>query len=143
MKDFTAIIETLNAIKLDSDDPDTQTAAIIWGPQFAYIDSANCLPPGVKKTPERISRPDKYDFIGHAERGAINKAAREGVKTWGARMALNWFPCVDCAIAIVQAGIVSLYCDQQAYESRKEDPRYKFDKSMAILTEGGVEIEWF
>jgi dCMP deaminase len=57
---------------------------------------------------ERHLRPAKYLWTEHAERNAIYTAARTGVSLVGCRMYLPWFPCVDCARAIVQTGIVEL-----------------------------------
>src|SRR3954447_3751356 len=54
----------------------------------------------------RHDRPMKYRWTEHAERNAIYSAARIGVPLEGCRMFLPWFPCMDCARAIVQAGIV-------------------------------------
>src|SRR5437660_184888 len=56
----------------------------------------------------RHERPAKYFWTEHAERNAIYAAARNGIPLAGCRMYLPWFPCVDCARAIVQAGIAEL-----------------------------------
>lgn len=134
----------LKQVALDSDDPDTQTACFIVNPgQVAIAFSANVIPDGVEKLPQRLQRPDKYTYIAHAERNAISRAARAGESTDFGTMYLNWFPCADCANAIVAAGIKTLYADGPAYEARKSDPRYKFAESMAILTEGGVDVQFF
>lgn len=107
------------------------------------ISQANCIPAGIEKTPERLQRPLKYSFIAHAERGAIYSAAKEGIRLNGATMYLNWFPCADCAEAIVAAGIRRLVAERSSYEIRKDDPRYTFDLAMQKLTEAGVEIDWW
>jgi dCMP deaminase len=126
-----------------SHDPDTQTAAIIVDAAgFMIVSEGNRMPLGVQMLPDRLKKPEKYKFIEHAERYAIAKAARMGLRTSDGTMYLNWFPCVDCARAIVVAGISRLYCDKERYEARKDDPRYAFKQSMDILTEAGVKVEW-
>jgi dCMP deaminase len=57
---------------------------------------------------ERHQRPAKYLWTEHAERNAIYAAARTGISLAGCRIYLPWFPCVDCARAIVQTGIAEL-----------------------------------
>jgi dCMP deaminase len=133
-----SIVDRLAAIAKHSDDPDTQTACFIT----SGISAANEIPAGVEHLPERLTRPAKYRFIGHAERTLIARAARSGICTDGSTMYLNWFPCSDCALAIAEAGIATLVCDRNAYESRKNDPLYGFAESMAILSESGVRLEW-
>ena len=53
-------------------------------------------------------RPAKYSWTEHAERNAIYHAAMTGVALNGCRIYLPWFPCMDCARAIVQSGIREL-----------------------------------
>jgi dCMP deaminase len=56
----------------------------------------------------RHKRPEKYRWTEHAERNAIYNAARVGVSLAGTTCYVNWFPCIDCARAIVQAGVIRL-----------------------------------
>lgn len=87
-----------------SHDPETQNGAVlVTSRQTIY--AANCIPPGVARPEHRLSRPFKYDFIEHAERAAIYKAAATGAATAGATLYCPWFACTDCARAIVSAGI--------------------------------------
>lgn len=66
----------------------------------------NGFPRGVDDNVEaRHERPAKYAWTEHAERNAIYNAARTGVKLEGATIYLPWYPCMDCARAIVQVGI--------------------------------------
>lgn len=61
--------------------------------------------------PERWARPMKYLLVEHAERNAIYNAARVGVPLRGCRAYLNWepAPCVECAKAFIQAGVVEIF----------------------------------
>lgn len=144
------MIDSIPQIKSDlavvaqcSDDPDTQTACIVKSIHDAtQVIASNRFPSGVHKSSERIARPAKYAYIMHAECRAIANAARYGVRLEGSTMYLNWFPCAGCAQSIVQSGIIRLVADREKYEARKDDPRYAFADSMAILVEGGVAVEW-
>jgi dCMP deaminase len=75
----------------------------------------------------------------HAERNVIFEAARRGLSTQGATLASSFYPCVDCARAIVQAGIVRL-C---TYEPRLKNAFWieHFRCSPVILAEGGVDVQ--
>lgn len=87
-----------------SHDPETQIGAVlVTSRQVIY--AANCVPPGVARSEHRLARPFKYDFIEHAERAAIYKAAAAGAATAGATLYCPWFACTDCARAIISAGI--------------------------------------
>jgi dCMP deaminase len=65
----------------------------------------NNLPCGCKEYKERRGRPLKYKWTEHAERNAIYAAARMGTSLQSATMYMRWFPCCDCARAIIQSGI--------------------------------------
>ena len=58
----------------------------------------------------RHNRPQKYLYTEHAERNAIYNAARAGLSIKNCTMYLMWFPCADCARAIIQSGISTLVC---------------------------------
>jgi dCMP deaminase len=74
----------------------------------------------------------------HAERNAIFAAARAGQSLLGATIATTFFPCIDCARAIVQSGFARLITPPPAFE----DPVWgvAFERSQIILNEGGIEI---
>jgi dCMP deaminase len=100
------------------------------------IPGHNTFPHGVFITPARLERPHKYTFTEHAERNAIYEAARNGISLFGSSIFLPWFPCADCARAIVQSGIRQLV----GYEPDWTEERYGFRDAETILKEGGVEI---
>jgi dCMP deaminase len=95
-----------------SEDPSTQTGAVIVGPDMEIRSTGfNGLPRGVVQKLDRFQRPAKYQFMEHAERNAIYNAARMGTPTLGCSMYVNAFPCADCARGIIQAGIKNLWWD--------------------------------
>lgn len=120
-----------------SEDRSTQVGCVIVTRAGETILGANRFPAGVDRAvEERHARPEKYLWIEHAERNAIYEAAREGISLAGARIGLTWFPCMDCARAIVQAGIVELVALRPDFS----DARWQFDKVLALLTEAGVRV---
>ena len=48
---------------------------------------------------------EKSTYIEHAERNAIFNAAREGIRLKDTTLYCTWYPCVECARAIIQVGI--------------------------------------
>jgi dCMP deaminase len=125
----------------ESDDPDTQTGCAIYEPGAynPFTTDSNRLPYDIDKTPERLSRPEKYNWIEHAERNAIY--GKNGHDLQGCVMFLNWFPCADCARAIVAVGISELVYTVKP--ERWADPRYGFETSKKILIAGGVKLTPF
>lgn len=67
----------------------------------------------------------------HAELNAILQCAANGVSSRGSTMYCTDFPCVNCAKAMVQAGVVRV-----VYLADYPDPN-----SMEILQAGGIRLE--
>lgn len=98
----------------------------------------NDFPKGVRQEESRHERPEKYLWIEHAERNAIYRAARTGVALDGATAYVPWFPCMNCARALVQSGIIALV----AYQPDVDDARWgaEFKRATSLLEEAGVAI---
>ena len=88
----------------------------------------------------RHERPAKYQWTEHAERNAIYHAAQAGIALGGCRMYLPWFPCMDCARAIVQCGLVELV----AFEPDLADPRWgtDFQNAISLFNETQVRVRF-
>ena len=93
-----------------SKDPNTQLGSVIVGPHHEIRSTGyNSFPRGIRDdVPERLERPTKYLWMEHAERNAICNAARAGTATEDCTLYVEIMPCMDCARAIVQAGIVEV-----------------------------------
>ena len=102
------------------------------------IAACNTFPEGVRDLDERHAGDGRFVWMEHAERRAIFAAARRGIATAGACLTTTFFPCIDCARAIVDSGIVCLDTPSPAFA----DPVWgaSFERSEVILREGGVEI---
>jgi dCMP deaminase len=101
----------------------------------------NAFPHGVNRDVDaRHERPEKYLWIEHAERNAIYGAAVAGISLAGCRAYLPWFPCMDCARALVQSGIVELV----AVQPDLNDPRWgeDFKRVGTLMSEAGVAVRF-
>jgi dCMP deaminase len=107
----------------------------------------NGFPRGVDEDddPDRQKRPEKYLWTEHAERNAVYNAALNGVKTQYGKAFATAHPCVECARALIQAGIIELYIP-----TKHSDPFYKMgrwvdweeslEKALEILSAAGVKV---
>jgi dCMP deaminase len=89
----------------------------------------------------RHERPAKYLYTEHAERNSIYNAVRSGVCLKGAKIYLPWFPCTDCARAIINSGIKTIVATEPDYDMEKWGDLFKV--SYEMLTECGVKIQWY
>jgi len=90
--------------------------------------------------PERQGRPEKYFWMEHAERNAVYNAARY---LRGCRMYTNGVPCMDCARAVIQAGIKEVIVDKGWDDEQAEKWEESCGKSYDMLEEAGVRIrQW-
>lgn len=126
---------------LQSSDRSRQTGAVIVAQDGSIISTAaNTFPDGIAGTEERHARPAKYLWTEHAERNAIYRAAAAGQSTASSRMYLPWYPCADCARAIIQSGIVEVV----AIEPDWSDPKWAADFAVVreMLAEAGVPVRF-
>jgi dCMP deaminase len=115
-----------------------QVGAVLATRDGAEIAACNTFPAGVRDIDDRHAGDGRFVWMEHAERRAIFQAARQGAATEGAHITSTFFPCIDCARAIVEAGIVCLDTPPPAFD----DPVWgsSFERSQTILREGGVAI---
>lgn len=125
-----------------SSDLDTRVGCVVVKGSAILVRGCNTLPEGLSDpTGERSVRPGKYEWIEHAERNVIYLAARTGTKLASARMYVDLMPCVDCARAIIQAGISEVIVSAErmaGYESDKYSEQHALAELM--LKEAGVSV---
>jgi dCMP deaminase len=126
-----------------SKDRSTKVGAVIVGPDnVVRAIGYNGFPRGVNDDAEdRHERPLKYRWTEHAERNAIYNAARIGVSLADCTMYLPWFPCMDCARAIVQAGIAELVAikPDTDHATWGED----FRLALQLFEEAMIRVRWY
>jgi dCMP deaminase len=123
-----------------SKDRGRKVGAVIVGPDNEVRSTGfNGIPRGVDDDVEErhdAASGEKYLWVSHAERNAIYNAALLGVSTKGCTIYVPWYPCIECAKAIVQSGIGRIVC----FEPDLADSNWgkDFEKSLIILGEGNV-----
>ena len=115
-----------------------QVGAVLITRDGTQVSACNTFPPGVRDLEERHAGDGRFVWMEHAERHAIFEAARRGLATAGGHLTTTFFPCIDCARAIVDSGIVCLDTPAPAFADPVWGP--SFERSQIILQEGGVEI---
>lgn len=127
-----------------SKDRSRQTACVIVGPNREIRTTGyNGFPRGVNDDVDvRHSRENdaKYKWTEHAERNAIYNAARTGTALEGCTIYMPWYPCADCARAIVQSGITEVV----AVTPDWNDPKWAKDFAMVVelFEECGTKVRF-
>lgn len=136
-------MEVAEVVATWSKDTSTKVGAVIVNERNTLLSLGwNGYPRGVDDSiAERQERPDKYRFTEHAERNAIYNAASTGTSLSGGKIYIPWFPCSDCARAIIQSGILTVVCKKPDAE---RDIRWidDFNISNQMLKEAGINIEY-
>jgi dCMP deaminase len=88
----------------------------------------------------RHERPIKYKWTEHAERNAIYNCARNGISPVGCKMYLRWYPCADCARAIIQSGIVKVICVEPDWNDATYSEDFLVVKEM--FYDAGILVEF-
>ncbi|MSR44606.1 MAG: dCMP deaminase family protein [Phycisphaerales bacterium] len=120
-----------------SKDPSRGVGAVIVSPTKQILSTGfNGLPQGIADHPERLERPTKYDLVCHAELNAILQCARNGVSPQGCTLYSTFSPCVQCALAVIQAGIAEVV----TYEVAGGDEHWQRSLALAreLFDEAGV-----
>jgi len=136
-------IELARHVASWSKDRSTKVGAVIVDENRVVLSIGyNGFPRGVNDNTEAYhERPAKYKWTEYAERNAIYNAARQGAATIGCSMYIDWFPCMDCARAIVQSGILKLVVPKPDFEH----PRWgeDFKSAYSLFNQCGVFVKWF
>lgn len=98
----------------------------------------NGLPRGLSDDlGERLERPAKYLWTEHAERNALYNAP---LSVRGATMYCTFFPCAECARAIIQCGIKRLVTRPPDLDHATWGE--SFTVAIVMLNEVGIEITY-
>ncbi len=136
-------LEICKVVAARSKDPNTQIGCVIVGPAREIRSTGyNSFPRGIRdNVPERLERPTKYLWMEHAERNAICNAARAGTATEGCTIYVEIMPCMDCARAIVQAGIHEVVVSaarMAQYSSDYYDEHFRLVE--VLFQEAGIRV---
>jgi dCMP deaminase len=126
-----------------SNDPSTQNGSVLVPAGYQsgqVLFGANRFPDGIKVTSERLANRDtKLAFMQHAERDAIFKAVRNGIPTRDATLYCPWYACIECAKAIIGAGITRVVGHLQALQKTPDRWRENIQVAEKMLDEAGVD----
>lgn len=126
-----------------SEDSSTKVGAYIANPETKRPDSFgyNGLPSGTPDTPDKHLRPVKYFYFEHAERNAIYNSESD---LSGLAMFVTHFTCPDCARAIAQKRMATVYISaENDHTSTWASERYSnemISASLEIMVSAGVNI---
>jgi dCMP deaminase len=140
-KDKEKYIDICDSLTELTDDEKKGVSAVIVKNDNIISYGVNKLPNGAKKTKSRCEPPLKGHWIQHAERNAIFKAAKDGVSVDGGEMYCSYFPCSDCARAIIESGIKKIYSPRPDLSHHKWGEIWEI--SMKMLIECGVTFEFY
>lgn len=125
-----------------SKDPHRKVGAIILERDTFIELSAgyNGLPRGFKETKRRWCKSNKHKYVVHAELNAIIHASRSHANIKDSIIVSTRFPCHQCTLAIVQAGIKTVVTIEPDWDSLSDKWKESFNISKEVLDECGVEI---
>ena len=130
-----------------SKDPSTKVGCVIVNDDNVILSTGfNGFPRGIEEDADvRWRRPEKYNWVEHAERNAIYNAARVGVSLNGSRAYLNWEPkpCAECTRALIQAGVREVIGPNRVFQGKGAGKHYSIDHAEVMLREAGVRIRVF
>ena len=128
-----------------SRDPSTKVGCLIFGKGYEIrAQGWNGAPRGcAADTDDRYNtREEKLMWATHAELNAIVNAARVGTPLEGCALFCTHYPCMGCAKAIVQSGIVQVVCPEpEAGFSERWAEDIK--RTRALFYECGVHLITF
>lgn len=93
--------------KLKSDDAEKKVAAGVYSYVTEGFSATNTFVSGAKDLPD--TRPDKYEFIVHAEANLVYWAAKEGFPLNNMIVVCTLSPCQNCIRTMFQAGVREVY----------------------------------
>lgn len=119
-----------------SPDPSTKVGALlIHGESGAVIaEGYNGFIRGADDDKLPTTRPEKYDYIIHAETNLLCNAVRHGISTNNCVLFCTISPCIKCMRMLYQAGIKEVYV--KGFYSDYEQCSSMLDLNMCVTSLG-------
>lgn len=123
-----------------SPDPSTKVGALlIHGESGAVIaEGYNGFVRGAQDEKLPTTRPEKYDYIIHAETNLLCNAVRHGISTNSCVIFCTISPCIKCMRMLYQAGITKVYV--RGFYSDFKECSSMLDLNLAVTTIGEFSI---
>lgn len=135
------LLKMANEVSTWSKDQSTKVGAIITTTDGSPVSwGFNGMPRGIDDSVEsRHQRPEKYKWMAHAERNAMDLAPVGDLS--GCVMFVNFSPCPQCAQSIIQRKISTVVIDER-FTADKMPERWLDDMKTALemLNEAGVSV---
>jgi dCMP deaminase len=103
----------------------------------------NGLPRKLKETKKRWLKENKEYYVIHAETNAIIQASRTNTNIKKSIMVCNRFPCHNCCMNLIQAGIKLLITVEPEWNNLSKKWKKSFFASKEMLDELKIEIMFF
>mgnify|MGYP001380662191 FL=1 len=103
----------------------------------------NGLPRKLKETKKRWLKQNKDYYVIHAETNAIIQASRTNTNIKNSIMVCNRFPCHNCCMNLIQAGIKLLITVEPEWNNLSKKWKKSFYASKEMLDELKIEIMFF
>lgn len=130
-------VNLLRNISSRSQDPDTKVGCVILDTKKRIVGTGyNSPPSGVDLDMHEKERPNKYNYMIHAEVNAILYAEKD--KLEDSTLYVDFLPCVECAKIICQVGVRRVvYCTD--YKSKAKNANH--DIAVDMLERKGIILE--
>lgn len=153
VKDLDYLRITYEHAEANSPDLSTRIGAILVRNGEVIVREANRFPEGVIVKPERLTkRPEKYEYIEHAETNAIYTAISNGITDFSdIKMYCNFMICGKCARTVIRlAKGIELIGHQiplewganLARETGKNDWQKSINAAWEMLDEAGIKYRY-
>lgn len=114
----------------------TKVGAVAVAPARNILETGfNGLPRGVEDRAERMVRPAKYLWTGHAEENLVAHAARERLE--GSTVYVTHLCCARCARMLINAGVAKIVFG----EGKTSMPPEEFEVATTMFREAGIVCE--
>lgn len=133
-------LEMCYSIARRSKDPSTKVGALISDPKAIVSMGYNGPPRTVIDEDVPLTRPEKYNWMIHAEHNAIlfGLAARGSYMLQGCTLYTTGIPCKRCALIVVHVGIKRVVCGFQEIAMCDEEDQAVVKR---LFLAGGVSLE--
>ena len=129
-----------NMADLFSKDGQTKVGAIALEPNSFQIKSSgyNGFPRNLEESSCRWQKPNKYNYVVHAEANMICNASLNGVSLLNTIAVTTLYPCKECAKLMIQSGIKTIITKTPDYSNEIWGESFKISKEM--FEELGVDV---
>lgn len=132
MQRFLALAQSIASWSKDT----TKVGAVAVDTSKRILETGfNGLPRGVADLPERMERPAKYLWTGHAEENLVSHAARDRLA--GSTVYVTHLCCNGCARMLINAGVARVVVG----DGTTSMPQEQFDVAVQMFREAGVTLE--